>query len=184
MSFGERVWGSPPQALVFHRARFETRFPAGSSSSWFSGLTDLMGGKRCGWGLPLIYRGPPLPPSRPARLPAPSPCPCSSAQSRLVESGIGRCEVGIRGAGHCPTAVTLLAWERRAAHLCRQTLGDHCGPAVPPHLRRPAHPSLAPVTPDTGSVGSVLASVIGRAPCVFWAWLPRLQQDCGLCADS
>lgn len=103
------------------------------------------------------------------------------AQSRLVESGIGRCEVGIRGAGHSPYSCNSAGVGGRAAHLCRQTLGRSLRPCTVPPAPAPvpAHPSLAPCdSPDTGSVGSVLASVIGRAPCVFWAWL-LTQQDCG-----
>ena len=75
---------------------------------------------------PPYTRGPPLPPSRPARLPAPSPCPCSSgkAQSRLVESGIGAVKLASVVLGTRPTAVTLLAWERRAAYLCQADTGE------------------------------------------------------------
>lgn len=119
LSFGERVW-VPPQAL-HHRARFGNRFLPGSSSSWFSGQQTMMGGKRRGWGLPPLYEG-----ASTASLSAhTTSCPLTLS----VPLGEGPEQArGVRDRrwvklasvvlGTRPTAVTLLAWERRGQPIC------------------------------------------------------------------
>ena len=183
MSFGERVRGSPPQTLVFHRAHFGnhvTSFLPGSSSSWFSGRQTMgcKGGGDVAWVCPPCSKGPPPPPSQPVPLTAPSPRPCSSGkgQSRLVESGTGAVKLASVALDTCPTAVTLLAWERRAARLCR---AGHCGPIVPPHLA--VLPTLAwpPWLPRHRACG-LCPCIRDRkgSPCVL-GMAAGLQQDCG-----
>lgn len=181
LSFGERVWGSPPQALVFHRAHFGNLFPARQLRQLVLWTADHDGREEMWHGSAPLYEGPPPPPSRPVALPAPSPCPCSSGkgQSRLVESGTGAVKSASVVLGTRPTAVTSGVGEEGGPFVPGGCWGGHCSPAVPPHLA--VLPTLAwpPWLPRHRVCGLCPGVCDQKGSLCVLGMATGLQQDCG-----
>lgn len=182
LSFGERVWGSPPQALVFHRAHFGNRFPAGQLQQLVLWTADHDGREEMWLGSAPLYEG-----ASTASLSArATSCPFTLSvflgegpeQARGVRDR--RCEVGIRGAGHSPHSCNSAGvGEEGSPFVPGRHWGDHCGPAVPPHLT--VLPTLAwPPWLPRHRVCGLCPGVRDRkgSLCVL-GMATRLQQDCG-----